>query len=298
VNDSIAQINARYGRGAVMLASDAPAEGVDVVPTGIPELDAVLSVGGWARGRVHEVNGPPAATLAVGLRACSEAQARMIRSGVSGTAAYVDLAHVATVEDMTAAGIDPEHLLVAQPDSAEQTLEVAQGLVASGAVDLVVVDLGADAAAVDPDHGGLSARLMSSALRKLTASAARCNAVVLFLTRPQPPSHLTGESPQTGNALKFYASTRIQLREAASTDDGGEWQVHGPGEWENEDGPPDWWAVSNDAGIVAYFGTEARAWSYVEAQPPAFTAKVVKNKLAPPFKTSEPFALWLIERAS
>jgi recombination protein RecA len=240
----------RFGQGAVMRLGERPNQEVETVSTGSFTLDDLLGIGGWPRGRVVEVFGPESSgktTLA--LHAVAEVQAR------GGTAAFVDAEHALDVVYAGKLGVDVDRLLVSQPDSGEQALEVAEALVRSGAVDLVVVD---SVAALVPQaelegqmgdpHMGLQARLMSQALRKLTAITARTGAIVVFLNQVRQKIGVVfgnGEVTPGGNALKFYASIRLEIRRIGSITHGEE-QV----------------------------GAKTKL-------------KVVKNKLAPPFRSAE-----------
>jgi len=190
---------------------------VEVTPTGSATLDDLLGIGGWPRGRVAEIYGPEkAGKTTLALHAVAEVQAR------GGTAAFVDAGHELDVAYATTLGVDVDQMLVSQPDSAEQALEVAEALSRSGAVDLVVVDHvaglvpQADLEAQQQDALlGLHARLMSQALRKLTAVAHRTGVTVIFInpTRQKVGTVFgNGETTPGGNALKFYASVRLDVR--------------------------------------------------------------------------------------
>ncbi|MCB9666474.1 MAG: recombinase RecA [Alphaproteobacteria bacterium] len=243
-------LDKRFGRGAVMRLGEQPAQRVSVVSTGSFTLDDLLGIGGWPKGRVVEIYGPEASgktTLA--LHAVAEVQAR------GGTAAFVDAEHALDVIYAGKLGVDTESLLVSQPDSGEQALEIAEALVRSGAVDLLVVD---SVAALVPQaelegqmgdpHMGLQARLMSQALRKLTAITNRTGATVIFLNQVRQKIGVVFGNAETtpgGNALKFYASIRLEVRRIGAITSGQE-QV----------------------------GARTRL-------------KVVKNKLAPPFRNAE-----------
>ncbi len=243
-------LDKRYGRGVVMRLGERPASEVATIPTGSFTLDDLLGIGGWPKGRVVEIYGPESSgktTLA--LHAVAEVQAR------GGTAAFVDAEHALDVTYADALGVDTDALLVSQPDSGEQALEVTEALVRSGAVDLVVVD---SVAALVPQaelegqmgdpHMGLQARLMSQALRKLTAITSRTGAIVVFLNQVRQKIGVVfgnGEVTPGGNALKFYASVRVEIRRIGSIKDGTE-----------------------------QIGARTRL-------------KTIKNKLAPPFRTAE-----------
>jgi len=243
-------LDKRYGRGAVMRLGEREVQAVETVPTGSYTLDDLLGIGGWPKGRVVEIYGPESSgktTLA--LHAVAEVQAR------GGTAAFVDAEHALDVTYASALGVDTEDLLISQPDSGEQALEVTEALVRSGAVDIIVVD---SVAALVPQaeiegqmgdpHMGLQARLMSQALRKLTAITSRTGAMVVFLNQVRQKIGVVfgnGEVTPGGNALKFYASIRVEIRRIGSITAGGK-QV----------------------------GARTRL-------------KTIKNKLAPPFRTAE-----------
>ncbi|HMV70330.1 MAG TPA: recombinase RecA [Myxococcota bacterium] len=243
-------LDKRYGKGVLMRLGERQVSEVEVVPTGSITLDALLGTGGWPRGRVIEVYGPESSgktTLA--LHAVAEIQAR------GGTAAFIDAEHALDVVYAGKLGVDTDNLLVSQPDNGEQALEVAEALVRSGAVDMVVVD---SVAALVPQaeiegqmgdpHMGLQARLMSQALRKLTAITSKSGAIVIFLNQVrQKIGVVFGNAEVTpgGNALKFYASIRLEIRRVGAIKTNGE-----------------------------SVGARTRL-------------KVVKNKLAPPFRQAE-----------
>jgi recombination protein RecA len=242
-------VEKRFGPGAIMRLGDGRSVEVEVVSTGSMILDAALGVGGLPRGRVIEVYGPEASgktTLA--LHAIAEVQA------AGGIAAFIDAEHALDVTYARRLGVDVDGLLVAQPDSGEQALEIAETLVRSGAVDAVVVD---SVAALVPQaelegqmgdtHVGLQARLMSQALRKLTAISARTRTMVIFINQVRQKIGVTfgnGEVTTGGHALKFYSTVRLEIRRIGSVTDGTQ-------------------AIGNKTRI-----------------------KVVKNKLAPPFRTA------------
>ena len=245
---ALSQIEKQFGKGSVMRMGDAGAiPNIDTVSTGSLGLDIALGIGGLPRGRVIEIYGPESSgktTLA--LHAVAEAQ----RAG--GTAAFVDAEHALDPGYAEKLGVNMDELLVSQPDTGEQALEITDMLVRSGAVDMVVVD---SVAALTPkaeiegemgdSHVGLQARLMSQALRKLTANIKRSNAIVLFINQIRMKIGVMFGSPETtsgGNALKFYASVRLDIRRIGS--------------------------IKRGADVV---GNETRV-------------KVVKNKVAPPFR--------------
>ncbi len=248
---ALSQIEKQFGRGSIMRLGDAKARlAVEVIPTGSLSLDLALGVGGIPRGRVTEIFGPEGSgksTLAHHIIA--EAQK------MGGMAAYVDAEHALDPEYAATCGVQLENLLVSQPDTAEQALEITETLVRSGAVDVIVID---SVAALAPRaeiegemgeaHVGLQARLMSQALRKLTAAISRSRTAVIFINQLREKVGVLFGNPEVtpgGRALKFYSSIRIDLRRLDNIKHGNE-----------------------------IIGTRIRA-------------KVVKNKLAPPFRTAE-----------
>ena len=248
---AIGQIDRQFGRGTVMRLGDSGSDGrTQVVPTGSLALDVALGVGGIPRGRVTEIYGvESSAKSTLAFHVMAEAQ----RAG--GTAAYLDAEHALDPAYAGRCGVNTEDLLVSQPDSAEQCLEITEYLVRSGAIDIVVVD---SVAALVPraeiegemgdSHVGLQARLMSQALRKLTSAISRSNVVVVFINQIREKVGVIWGSPEVtpgGRALKFYSSVRIDLRRLESIKQGGD--------------------------IV---GSRIRA-------------RVVKNKVAPPFRVAE-----------
>ena len=248
---ALGQIEKQFGKGAVMRMGDARAVGnVPVISTGSLTLDVALGIGGIPRGRVIEIYGPESSgKTTLTLQAIAEAQ----RAG--GTAAFVDAEHALDPDYAGKLGVNVDELLVSQPDTGEQALEIADMLVRSGAVDIVVVD---SVAALTPkaeiegemgdSHVGLQARLMSQALRKLTANIKRSNTTVIFINQIRMKIGVMFGSPETttgGNALKFYASVRMDIRRIGAIKRGDE--------------------------VV---GNETRV-------------KVVKNKMAPPFRQAE-----------
>jgi recombination protein RecA len=243
-------LDKRFGKGVIMRMGEKTVAEVDTVPTGSITLDALLGAGGWPRGRVVEIFGPESSgktTLA--LHAVAEVQER------GGTAAFIDAEHALDMVYAEKLGVNVTNLLISQPDNGEQALEVLESLVRSGAVDIVVIDSVAalvptaeiEGSMGDP-HMGLQARLMSQALRKLTAITSKTGCIVIFLNQVrQKIGVVYGNSEVTpgGNALKFYASIRLEIRRVGAIKTNGE-------------------AV----------GARTRF-------------KVVKNKLAPPFRQAE-----------
>jgi recombination protein RecA len=248
---AISQIEKNFGKGSIMrLGEEGVVEGVQSIPTGSLTLDIATGIGGLPRGRVVEIYGPESSgktTLA--LNAIAQAQ----NSG--GTAAFIDAEHALDVNYAKRIGVKIEDLLVSQPDTGEQALEVAEALVRSGALDIVVIDSVAalvPKAELEGDMGdslpGLQARLMSQALRKLTASISKSNTTVVFINQIRMKIGVMFGSPETttgGNALKFYASMRLDIRKIENLK-------------ENQE----------------IIGGRVRV-------------KVVKNKMAPPFRQAE-----------
>ncbi|MEZ5544799.1 MAG: recombinase RecA [Lysobacteraceae bacterium] len=246
---ALTQIEKQFGKGAVMRMGDKAAEPVDVVGTGSLMLDIALGIGGLPKGRVVEIYGPESSgKTTLTLQAIAQCQK------YGGTAAFVDAEHALDPIYAARLGVKVEDLLVSQPDTGEQALEIADMLVRSNAVDMVVVDSVAaltPRAEIEGEMGdqlpGLQARLMSQALRKLTGNIKRSNCLVVFINqlRMKIGVMMPGQSPETttgGNALKFYASVRLDIRRIGSVKKGDE-------------------IIGNQTKI-----------------------KVVKNKLAPPFK--------------
>jgi recombination protein RecA len=248
---ALSQIEKQFGKGAIMRMGDGTAfPNVDVVPSGSLALDIALGIGGLPRGRVVEIYGPESSgKTTLTLQVIAEAQK------LGGTAAFVDAEHALDPQYAENLGVDVEDLLVSQPDTGEQALEITDMLVRSGAVSIVVVD---SVAALTPKaeiegemgdrHVGLQARLMSQALRKLTANIKRSNCMVIFINQIRMKIGVMFGSPETtsgGNALKFYASVRLDIRRIGSIKQGEE-----------------------------IIGNQTRV-------------KVVKNKMAPPFKQAE-----------
>jgi recombination protein RecA len=248
---AIAQIERQFGKGAVMrLGSGAPLEEIAVIPTGALSLDVALGIGGLPRGRVSEIYGPESSgktTLA--LHVVAEAQ------HLGGIAAFIDAEHALDPIYARKLGVNTDELLISQPDTGEQALEIAETLVRSNAVDVIVIDSVAalvPRAELDGDMGdslpGLQARLMSQALRKLTAAISRSGVVMIFINQIREKIGIMFGNPETqpgGRALKFYASVRIDVRRQDAIKQGTE-----------------------------SLGVRTKA-------------KVVKNKLAPPFREAE-----------
>ncbi|HJW71953.1 MAG TPA: recombinase RecA, partial [Geothrix sp.] len=249
---TIADIDRAFGKGSIMKLGDrmSNAEGIEVISTGSIALDSALGVGGVPKGRVVEVYGPEASgktTLA--LHMVAQAQKK------GGLAAYIDAEHALDPEYAQKLGVDVENLFISQPDSGEQALEICDQLVRSGALDIIVVDSVAalvPKAEIDGEmgdsHVGLQARLMSQALRKMTGTISKTHTCVVFINQIRMKIGVMFGNPETttgGNALKFYASVRMDIRKIAALKQG------------------------NDM-----IGSRTRV-------------KVVKNKVAPPFKEVE-----------
>ena len=246
----IAQLEKTYGKGTVMRMGENTGIVVEAIPTGSLSLDLALGIGGVPRGRIIEIYGPESSgktTLA--LHVVAEAQKR------GGEVAYIDAEHALDPYYARALGVDIDSMLISQPDTGEQALEICEALVRSGAIDVVVVD---SVAALTPraeiegdmgdSHVGLLARLMSQALRKLAGSIAKTNCVVIFINQLREKVGVMYGNPEVttgGRALKFYASVRVEVRRIEALKNGGE-----------------------------VIGNRTRA-------------KVVKNKVAPPFKEAE-----------
>jgi len=223
---AIGQIEKQFGKGAIMrLGEEGAVQGVASIPSGAISLDVALGVGGYPRGRVVEIFGPESSgktTLA--LHAVAEAQR------LGGIAAFIDAEHALDVGYSRRLGVDVEELLVSQPDTGEQALEIAELLVRSNAVDVVVID---SVAALVPraeiegemgdSHVGLQARLMSQALRKLTATISKSHTLVIFINQIRMKIGVMFGNPETttgGNALKFYSSVRLDVRRVGAIKDG------------------------------------------------------------------------------
>ena len=248
---ALAQIEKQYGKGSVMKLGDQSANmGIDVVPTGSLSLDLALGLGGMPRGRIIEIYGPESSgKTTVALHVVAEVQK------MGGIAGFIDAEHALDPTYAAHIGVDIDNLYISQPDNGEQALEITEMMVRSGAVDIIVVDSVAalvPKAEIDGDmgdsHVGLQARLMSQALRKLTAIISKSNCIVIFINQLREKVGVMFGSPETttgGRALKFYSSIRMDIRRIEAIKQGGE--------------------------IV---GNRTRV-------------KVVKNKVAPPFKEAE-----------
>ena len=247
---AMAKIEKDYGKGSIMKLGDEQVEKVDVIPTGSIGLNAALGVGGFPRGRIIEIYGPESSgktTLA--LHAIAEAQK------ADGIAAFIDAEHAFDRFYAAKLGVDVENLLISQPDNGEQALEIADQLIRSSAIDIIVIDSVAaltPKAEIEGDMGdnkvGLQARLMSQALRKLTSTINKTNTTCIFINQLREKIGVMFGNPETttgGNALKFYASVRLDIRKVTSIKDG-----------------------DNVVGNVV-------------------RVKVVKNKVAPPFRKCE-----------
>jgi recombination protein RecA len=225
IDGALAQIERQFGKGAIMRLGQREILGVEAISTGSISVDSAIGIGGFPRGRVVEVYGPESSgktTLA--LSVVGQAQRR------GGTAAFIDAEHALDAEYARKLGVDIDNLLVSQPDNGEQALEIAEMLVRSNAVDVVVVD---SVAALVPkaelegemgdSHVGLQARLMSQALRKLTAIVAKSKTCLIFINQIREKIGVMFGNPETttgGRALKFYASVRIDIRRIAAIKDG------------------------------------------------------------------------------
>ncbi|MDN3723229.1 recombinase RecA [Aequorivita sp. SDUM287046] len=245
------KLDKTYGKGTVMKMGDSAVEDVDVIPTGSLGLDVALGVGGYPRGRVIEIYGPESSgKTTLTLHAIAEAQKK------GGIAAFIDAEHAFDRSYAEKLGVDIENLIISQPDNGEQALEIADNLIRSGAIDIVIID---SVAALTPKSEiegemgdskmGLHARLMSQALRKLTGSISKTKCTVIFINQLREKIGVMFGNPETttgGNALKFYASVRLDIRRSTQIKD-------------------------TDSNAT---GNKTRV-------------KVVKNKVAPPFKQAE-----------
>ena len=247
---AVSQIEKQFGKGSVMRLGERAATPIEVIPTGSIALDVALGIGGLPRGRVVEIYGPESSgKTTVALHAVANAQA------AGGVAAFIDAEHALDPDYAHALGVDTDALLVSQPDTGEQALEIADMLVRSGALDVIVID---SVAALVPraeiegemgdSHVGLQARLMSQALRKITGALSNSGTTAIFINQLREKIGVMFGSPETttgGKALKFYASIRLDVRRIETLKDGSD-------------------AVGNRTRV-----------------------KVVKNKVAPPFKQAE-----------
>jgi recombination protein RecA len=250
LDTALAQIDRQFGKGSVMRLGDEARAPIEVIPTGSIALDIALGIGGLPRGRVIEIYGPESSgKTTVALHAVASAQ----RAG--GIAAFIDAEHALDPEYAAKLGVDIDALLVSQPDTGEQALEITDMLIRSGAIDLIVID---SVAALVPraeiegemgdSHVGLQARLMSQALRKITGALSQSNTTAIFINQLREKIGVMFGSPETttgGRALKFYSSVRLDVRRIETLKDGTE-------------------PVGNRTRV-----------------------KVVKNKVAPPFKQAE-----------
>lgn len=250
VDNAINQIHRQFGKGSIMRLGTAETENIPVIPTGALSIDLALGVGGFPKGRMTEIYGPESSgktTLA--LHVVAEAQKR------GGAAAFIDAEHALDTNYAERLGVDVDNLLVSQPDFGEQALEIAEILIRSGGVDVIVID---SVAALVPraeidgnvgdSHVGLQARLMSQAMRKFTGVLNRSNTVLIFINQIRMKIGVMFGNPETttgGNALKFYSSLRLDIRRIGQIKDGQE-------------------VIGNRTKV-----------------------KVVKNKVAPPFKIAE-----------
>jgi recombination protein RecA len=222
---AISQMEKQFGKGSIQRLGSQAAVAVSTIPSGSLPLDYALGVGGFPRGRVVEVFGPEASgKTTIALQVIAQAQA------AGGTAAFIDAEHALDITYARNLGVDVENLLVSQPDYGEQALEIASVLIATGAVDVVVID---SVAALVPkaelegemgdSHMGLHARLMSQALRKLTASVSRTNTCMVFINQLREKIGVMFGNPETttgGRALKFFSSVRVEVRRMSSIKDG------------------------------------------------------------------------------
>ena len=247
---ALAQIDKQFGKGSVMRLGERPVVPTEVIPTGSIALDVALGIGGLPRGRVVEIYGPESSgKTTVALHAVANAQA------LGGVAAFIDAEHALDPDYARALGVDTDALLISQPDTGEQALEIMDMLIRSGAIDVIVID---SVAALVPraeiegemgdSHVGLQARLMSQALRKITGALSNSNTTAIFINQLREKIGVMFGSPETttgGRALKFYSSVRLDVRRIETLKDG-----------------------------TDMVGNRTRV-------------KVVKNKVAPPFKQAE-----------
>ena len=250
IEGAMGQIEKKYGTGTIMRMGSAPEMEVSAISTGSLTLDLALGIGGIPRGRIVEIYGPESSgKTTVALHVVAETQK------MGGEAAYIDVENALDPVYAKALGVDIDSLLVSQPSSGEQALDIAEALIRSGAIDVVVVDSVAALVTqqeIDGDmgasHVGMQARLMSQALKKLSSAAAKANCAVIFINQLREKIGISYGNPETtpgGRALKFYASVRIEIRRAEQLKDGAD-----------------------------VYGNHVKC-------------KVVKNKVAPPFKVAE-----------
>ena len=250
LDDAISQIEKKFGKGSVMRLGDRAAVDVDVIPSGSLTLDKALGIGGYPKGRIIEIYGPESSgKTTLTLHAIAQAQKQ------GGKAAFIDDEHAIDPVYAKNLGVDIDELILSQPDSGEQALEIAEMLVRSGVIDLIVIDSVAalvPQVELDGEMGdaavGLQARLMSKALRKLSGVMNKTNCTVIFINQLREKIGVMYGNPETttgGRALKFYSSVRVEIRRSEQIKQNGE-------------------IVGNKANI-----------------------KVVKNKVAPPFKTTQ-----------
>ena len=250
LDDAISQIEKKFGKGSVMRLGDRTAVDVDVIPSGSLTLDKALGIGGYPKGRIIEIYGPESSgKTTLTLHAIAQAQK------LGGKAAFIDAEHAIDPVYAKNLGVDIDELILSQPDSGEQALEIAEMLVRSGVIDLIVIDSVAalvPQVELDGEMGdaavGLQARLMSKALRKLSGVMNKTNCTVIFINQLREKIGVMYGNPETttgGRALKFYSSVRVEIRRSEQIKQNGE-------------------IVGNKANI-----------------------KVVKNKVAPPFKTTQ-----------
>lgn len=250
LDKTLRDITKRFGEGAIMKLGDAQGLAVDVIPTGTLSLDLALGVGGVPRGRVTEIYGPEASGKTT---ICQHIVAEAQKQG--GTAAFIDMEHALDPAYAARTGVDIDNLLISQPDTGEQALEIAESLIRSGAVDVIIIDSVAalvPRAEIEGDmgdsHMGLMARLMSQALRKLSGAIKQTNTCLVFTNQLREKIGVVFGNPETtpgGRALKFYSSIRLDVRRIQSIKSGTE-----------------------------IIGSRTRV-------------RVVKNKVAPPFRTAE-----------
>ena len=221
LNDAIKQIEKQFGKGSVMKLGDRAAVDVAVIPTGSLTLDMALGIGGYPKGRIIEIYGPESrGKTTLTLHAIAEVQKQ------GGTAAFIDAEHAFDRFYAAKLGVDVDNLWISQPDNGEQALEIAEQLIRSSAIDIIVIDSVAaltPKAEIEGDMGdnkvGLQARLMSQALRKLTAAISRSNCIVIFINQLREKVGVMFGNPETttgGRALKFYSSVRLDVRRVES----------------------------------------------------------------------------------